>query len=75
MDKFIIKNGKVCDGISDNIIQSDILIEAGKIKDIAPFIEADDIEKFDAAGKIVAPGFIDAHSHSELRKIKYPEKQ
>ena len=75
MDKFIIKNGKVCDGISDNIIQSDILIEAGKIKDIAPFIEADDIEKFDAAGKIVAPGFIDAHSHSELRKIKYPENR
>ena len=75
MYRFVIKNGKVCDGISNNFIKADILIEDGTIRDIAPGIEADDIEIFDAAGKIVAPGFIDAHSHSEIRKLKYPENR
>ena len=74
MQKFVIKNGKVCDGISQNIRNSDILVENGRIADISENINGDYMI-FDAAGKIVAPGFIDAHSHSEIRKLKYPENR
>ena len=38
MRKFIIKNGQICDGISKDIFQADILIENDRIKDIAPVV-------------------------------------
>lgn len=75
MRKFIIRNGNVCDGISDNIVKADVLVENGRIKDIAPDINSEDTIIFDASDRIVAPGFIDAHSHSELRKLTYPENR
>ena len=70
MQKFVIKNAQVCDGVSQNIINADILVENGRIADIAPNINIENIEIFDAKGMIAAPGFIDAHSHSEIRKLK-----
>lgn len=74
MHKFVIRNGKVCDGFSNTLKNCDILVENGKIAEIAENISTDYLI-FDAAGKIVAPGFIDAHSHSEIRKLKYPENR
>lgn len=75
MQKFVIKNAQVCDGVSQNIINADILVENGRITDIAQNINIENIEIFDAKGMIAAPGFIDAHSHSEIRKLKYPENR
>ncbi|MFR4335302.1 MAG: hypothetical protein ACLT3D_04805 [Lawsonibacter sp.] len=42
----------------------DIRVENGKIKEIAPELQAAEGEEvFDASGKYVTPGMIDAHSH------------
>jgi cytosine/adenosine deaminase-related metal-dependent hydrolase len=43
---------------------ADVLIEAGKIREVRPDIAASDVVTVDASNRIVIPGFIDTHSHS-----------
>ncbi|ELW9527370.1 amidohydrolase family protein [Burkholderia cenocepacia] len=42
----------------------DILIEGERIVAIAPRIEAEEVERIDARGMIVLPGFVDTHRHT-----------
>lgn len=61
-----IKNGTI-NTITNGIVQSDILIENGKIAEIGENIVAPlDAQIIDAEGKFVYPGFIDAHTHLGL---------
>ena len=62
----LIKNGRVLDPAGKIDGARDILLEGEKIAEIgAPgkITRAKDAEIFDAAGLIVAPGFIDMHVH------------
>jgi dihydroorotase len=63
----LIKNGRVLDPASKTDAKMDILLEGEHIAAIAEAgkIERakDAVEVFDAAGLIVAPGFIDMHVH------------
>src|SRR5262245_11296318 len=43
--------------------QADLLIEDGKIREVRPNITADAVI-VDAGNRILAPGFVDTHSHS-----------
>ncbi len=62
-----IVNGKIIPITSDVINQGTILIENGKIKAVGKEIAVPEgAEIFDADGKWVLPGFIDAHSHLSL---------
>ncbi|MDM8538441.1 dihydroorotase, partial [Desulfobacterales bacterium HSG17] len=69
----LIKGGRVVDpGNIDGI--SDVLIENGKIKDIAPEIPETAAQKvIDASGKIVTPGLIDMHVHFREPGQEYKE--
>ena len=63
----IIKNGMILDVKNSQYINGDISIENGKIKEIKKEIEIQSEDKvIDAQGKIVTPGFIDAHCHLGL---------
>jgi dihydroorotase len=62
----LIKNGRVLDPASNTDAPKDVLLEDGRIQEIAPAgkLSADSgVEAFDASGLIVAPGFIDLHVH------------
>jgi dihydroorotase len=62
----LIKNGRVLDPASNTDAPKDVLLEDGRIQEIAPAgkLSADSgVEAFDASGLIVAPGFIDMHVH------------
>lgn len=59
----IIKNGLVYDGTQNPPQTLDIAITADKIVGLGDFSEADAIKILDAAGKAIAPGFIDTHTH------------
>jgi dihydroorotase len=61
----LIKNGRVLDPASETDAPLDILLDGETIKELAPAgkIAASGAELFDAAGLIVAPGFIDMHVH------------
>ena len=74
--KTLILNGWICDGSGNELAQKELLLENGKIKEIAApgsFTNTDADIKIDATGKVVAPGFIDAHSHDDTRKLRYPQ--
>lgn len=59
-----IKNGKLYTMAGEVIEKGSILIEHGKIIAIGENVEAPtDAEVIDASGKLVFPGFIDAHCH------------
>ena len=62
----VIKNGRVIDPATHTDAPRDILIDGGKIAKVAEpgsLVAAPGQEVFDAAGLMVAPGFIDLHAH------------
>src|SRR6266508_1368428 len=58
----LITNGRVIDPSQDLDAKLDILIEDGSIARVDKKIRAD-VETIDATGFVVAPGFIDLHTH------------
>lgn len=71
--KTLIKNGLIVDGSKNPGYHGDILLADGKIEKIAASLEAEGAEVIDASGLVVAPGFIDTHSHSDLQILVEPE--
>ncbi|MEM3426906.1 MAG: D-aminoacylase [Nitrososphaerales archaeon] len=65
MFDIIIKNGIIVDGSGNPWFKSDLALKGGRIASISrAFTEKAD-KVIDADGLIVAPGFIDIHSHSD----------
>lgn len=58
---YVIKNALVCTMADAGVVKADILVENGKIAAIGENLSAETV--IDAAGKVVTPGFVDAHSH------------
>lgn len=71
--KTLIKNGLIIDGSGSKGYKADVLIEADSIIKIGVIEAEADMKVIDAAGLAVAPGFIDTHSHSDLRVLVEPE--
>ena len=66
MSRLLIKSGTIVTmdrGVPD-LPDGDLLIEGDRIAAVAPAIEASDAEVIDAAGRIVMPGFVNAHQHT-----------
>jgi len=61
--KLIIRSGLVVDPSQSLESVCDLLITDGIITDIAPRIETPEARVLDARGCVVAPGFIDLHTH------------
>lgn len=60
----VIRNGWIIDGMGNPGYKADLGIREGRIAAIGE-ISSKGKEEFDAAGKVVAPGFIDVHTHAE----------
>ncbi|MFB0566737.1 MAG: dihydroorotase [Candidatus Aminicenantaceae bacterium] len=71
--RLLIKNGRVIDPASKKDDTLDILIEKGKLIDIKAKISLDKVKTIDASRLVVAPGFIDMHTH--LREPGQEEKE
>jgi len=71
--RFLIRGGRVYDHDGD-VHQpgtADLLIEGGRIARIAPRIAPESgVEVIEAAGKLVVPGFVNAHYHSHDAMMK-----
>lgn len=62
----LIKNGLVVDGSGAAAFRADVAIEAGRIAEVGALPPAEAATLIDAAGLVVAPGFIDMHSHADF---------
>jgi len=58
----IVKNARIVDGTGSAAWTGDVAIAGDRIADIAPAIEAD-APAIDAGGQVLAPGFIEIHTH------------
>ncbi|MBX2965360.1 MAG: D-aminoacylase [Cyclobacteriaceae bacterium] len=68
----IIRNGKIIDGSGNPWFIADVGVKDGKIIRIGKLSEATAEKIIDANGLIVAPGFIDVHTHIEGNEIRIP---
>ena len=74
MVKILIKNGWIVDGTKANGYMGNVVIEEERIKFIGENVEELEWDLLiDATGVVVAPGFIDTHSHSDLEVLLNPE--
>ena len=69
----IIKNAQLIDGSGQTSYLADIAVNADKIVAIDNLQLADAKHVVDATGLVLAPGFIDVHTHDDTNVIRTPE--
>jgi N-acyl-D-amino-acid deacylase len=70
----LIRNGRVVDGTGGASRQVDVRLAGDTIVELAPQLTAGAGEQvLDAAGRVVAPGFVDVHSHADRGLVEHPE--
>lgn len=65
MYDLLFKNAQVVDGTGSEPFVADVAVSGGKIVRICLGLEEDEQAVVDASGKILCPGFIDTHTHSD----------
>lgn len=68
----LIRNARVVDGTGNPWFRADIGIEDGKVAAIGDLSASSAARTVDANGRVVAPGFIDVHTHVEEDIEKMP---
>ena len=68
----IIKNGMIIDGTGSPAMRGEVAVKDGKIVKVARKIEGEAERIIDASNKVVTPGFIDSHSHSDRQFFSHP---
>ncbi len=72
-DRIIFRGGRVIDPNTNLAGLADVVIEDGRIAAIGPKIAASGAHEIDARGLIVAPGFVDLHTHLREPGLEYKE--
>lgn len=68
----LIRGATILDGSGATAYEADVGLRDGRIAAIAPALDGQADEQADAAGLILAPGFIDVHTHDDTNVIRQP---
>jgi dihydroorotase len=63
MSDLLIAGGRVLDPGTERDETIDVLVRGGSVADIGASLDRDDAEVIDATGLVIAPGFVDLHTH------------
>jgi len=69
----ILRGGMVVDGSGAAAYRADVAVAGDRIAALGDLRGATAELDIDAAGKIVAPGFVDAHTHDDFALIDQPD--
>jgi N-acyl-D-amino-acid deacylase len=69
----ILRGGTVIDGSGAPAKRADVRVDNGHIAWVGEIKELEGAQVIDCGGLTVAPGFIDTHSHSDLRVLADPD--
>ncbi len=61
--RLLIRGGRVIDPAASIDLVGDVLVDEGRIADVASGIAPDGAQVVDARGLVAAPGFVDPHAH------------
>lgn len=68
----VIRGGHIVDGTGNPWFSADVGIKGDTIAAVAPHLDAAGARVIDATGRVVAPGFIDVHSHADAGNTVVP---
>jgi N-acyl-D-amino-acid deacylase len=68
----LIRNGQVVDGSGASRYRADVAVDGGRIVEVGQLEGAEAETVLDAAGCVVAPGFVDMHSHADYSLPSLP---
>src|SRR5205809_7017776 len=70
----LIRNGSLIDGTGAPARRADVAVEGDRVVAVGSGLQGEARRVIDAGGHVVAPGFIDAHAHSELFYFDCPRR-
>jgi N-acyl-D-amino-acid deacylase len=73
MTTFILRGGTVIDGTGEPRFPADVAIAGERIAEIGMVGQASGAREIDCSGMIVAPGFIDVHTHDDRALLAMPD--
>ncbi len=65
MSSIVIRGGTIIDGTGAPGVEADLLVKDGRVAEIGTGLSGD--RELDASGAVVAPGFIDIHTHYDAQ--------
>ena len=69
MYDLLIKGGRVADGTGAPAYLADVAITGGRIVGVGSDLKGESRRTVDATGRVVAPGFIDPHTHFDVQLL------
>ena len=69
---FVLRGGLLVDGTGGRARRADVAVERGRVTDVRPAIRTPEARVIDVPGLVVAPGFIDIHTHCDFTLQRHP---
>ncbi|HEX4566768.1 MAG TPA: hypothetical protein VH138_09050, partial [Vicinamibacterales bacterium] len=68
----VLRNGRIVDGTGSPWYRGDVAVAGDTIAAIAPSLDASAARTIDLHGQVIAPGFIDIHTHARRGIFEVP---
>jgi N-acyl-D-amino-acid deacylase len=70
---YLLHGGTVVDGTGAPGYRADVRVEDDRIAEIGPDLAARNAQRIDVSDRVVAPGFIDTHTHDDQYVLSSPQ--